>query len=143
MMNEATMKAIVTKQLGLVKWEEQLANYTSFKVGGVATCIVYPEDETKLIQLLKLLRAEQIKYKVLGNGSNVIFSDKPYEGVIIKLDRFQGLQREETVVTVGAGYDLMKLAYQLSNLGLSGLEFATGIPGTVGGAIFMNAGAYK
>jgi UDP-N-acetylmuramate dehydrogenase len=80
---------------------------------------------------------------VIGNGSNVIFSDKPFDGVIIKLDSLNHLTIDDIVVNVGAGYNLMKLAYKLSKMSLSGLEFATGIPGTVGGAIYMNAGAYK
>jgi UDP-N-acetylmuramate dehydrogenase len=120
-----------------------MSKYTTYRVGGEASLIVYPSNTNKLIKLIEILRSNNINYKVLGNGSNVIFSDKLYEGVIIKLDAFDDLKIDDTVVTVGAGFSLMKLAYKASKMGLSGLEFATGIPGSVGGAIYMNAGAYK
>ena len=76
-------------------------------------------------------------------GSNLIFSDDLYEGVLIKLDEFNDLKIEDTTITVGAGYSLIKLSLKTANLGLSGLEFAAGIPGTIGGAVYMNAGAYN
>lgn len=123
--------------------EVPLSKYTTYKVGGIASLIVYPNSVDKLITLIKVLRENKLEYKVLGNGSNVIFSDKPYDGVIIKLDSFDDLKIDDTVITVGAGYNLMKLAYKMSKMGLSGLEFAAGIPGSIGGAIYMNAGAYK
>lgn len=120
-----------------------MSKYTSYHIGGEASLIVYPDNATKLIKLIEILRENNIKYKVIGNGSNVIFSDKEYDGVIIKLDSLNSLTIDDTVIKVGAGYNLMKLAYKLSKMGLSGMEFATGIPGSVGGAIYMNAGAYK
>ena len=85
----------------------------------------------------------KIKFKILGNGSNLIFSDEKYEGVLIKLSEFNNLEINDTVVTVGSGYNLVKLSLKTARMGLSGLEFASGIPGTIGGAVFMNAGAYK
>ena len=88
------------------------------------------------------MKENEIKYKILGNGSNLIFT-KYYDGILIKLDEFNTLEINDDIVIVGAGYSLVKLSYKVANLGLSGLEFASGIPGTVGGAIFMNAGAYK
>lgn len=120
-----------------------LSKCTTYRVGGHASVMVSPRDVEKLIDLIKILKNNNIKYKILGNGSNIIFSDEYYDGVIIKLDNFNHLKINDTVVTVGAGYNLMKLAYTVSSMGLKGLEFATGIPGTVGGAIYMNAGAYK
>lgn len=120
-----------------------MKNYTTYKVGGKAICMVSPEDEDGLIKLLKYLRENKIKYKVLGNGSNVIFNDSGYNGVIIKLDNFNELKIINNIITVGAGYMLNKLALRVSRLGLTGMEFAAGIPGTVGGAVYMNAGAYK
>ena len=120
-----------------------MAKYTTYRVGGEAALIVYPDDASKLIKLIEILRENNVKYKVLGNGSNIIFSDAFYDGVIIKLDSINYLKIDDTVVRVGAGYNLMKLSYKLSQMGLSGIEFATGIPGSVGGAVYMNAGAYK
>ena len=120
-----------------------IKDYTTYKVGGRAICMAIPEDEICLIKLLKYLRKNKIKYKILGNGSNVIFNDSGYNGVIIKLDNFNSLKIINNKIVVGAGYMLNKLALRVSRLGLTGMEFATGIPGTVGGAVYMNAGAYK
>ncbi len=120
-----------------------LKDYTTYKVGGEAQALVIPYNEKELIRLIRYLKIHHIKYKILGNGSNVIFKDKEYNGIIIKLDEFDTMYLEGNKVTVGAGYSLQRLAMKVSRLGLSGLEFATGIPGTVGGAVFMNAGAYK
>ncbi len=120
-----------------------MKNYTTYRVGGKAICMVIPDDEDCLIVLLKYLNKNKIKYKVLGNGSNVIFNDSGYDGVIIKLSNFNSLKIINNKIIVGAGYMLNKLALRVSRLGLTGMEFATGIPGTVGGAIYMNAGAYK
>lgn len=142
-MNINIIKVIKQQKLGRILEDVKLANYTSYRVGGCAKLFVYPNNIEKLIILIKLLQEYKVKYKVIGNGSNVIFSDQDYNGVIIKLDQFNSLKRDDNMITVGAGYNLKKLAYKMSKLGLSGLEFATGIPGSVGGAVYMNAGAYK
>ncbi|MGI6329989.1 MAG: UDP-N-acetylmuramate dehydrogenase [Bacilli bacterium] len=140
---EFIIKEIRKQKIGKYIENVLLSKNTTYQVGGKARLFVYPENVLKLIILIKLLKENKIKYKVLGKGSNLIFSDQDYEGVIIKLDKFDHLIRKGTVIKVGSGYSLIKLAYEMSRKGLSGLEFATGIPGTVGGAIFMNAGAYK
>lgn len=119
-----------------------LRDYTTYKLEGKALCVVMPDDINGLIRLLKFLREKNIKHKILGNGSNLIFSNY-YDGVLIKLDSFQNLEIVGNRIVVGAGYSLMKLALRVSRQGLTGLEFATGIPGTIGGAVYMNAGAYK
>ena len=137
------VKEIKNLKCGKVLDNVDLVNYNTYKIHSKAKCIAYPENEKDLIKLLKFLRENEIKYKVLGNGSNVIFNSSGYDGVLIKLDEFNKLEIKDTVIRVGAGYSLMKLALKTCRLGLSGLEFATGIPGTVGGAIYMNAGAYK
>ena len=130
-------------KIGKIIVDEPLKKYNTYKIGGNAKYIIYPKNEEKLIILLKYIKENNIKYKVIGKGSNLIFSSKPYDGVIIKLDEFNNLDIEDTIVTVGAGYSIMKLAIEMTKKGLSGLEFATGIPGSVGGAVFMNAGAYN
>lgn len=129
--------------IGKVITNKALKDYTTYKVGGMPICITIPDGINELIKLLKYLRRNNIKYMILGNGSNVIFNDSGYNGVIIKLDNFNDLKIHKNKVYVGAGYMLNKLAMRLCRLGYTGLEFATGIPGTVGGAIYMNAGAYK
>ena len=120
-----------------------LREYTTYKAGGKALAIVIPDDLNGLITLIKFLREKKVKYKILGNGSNLIFSDKGYNGILIKLDNFNKLEFNDNYVTVGAGYSLTKLSLRTARRGYTGLEFASGIPGTVGGAIFTNAGAYK
>ena len=137
------IKEIKQLHVGKVIEDYELKDHTTYKVGGKAICAVIPEDEKKLITLLSFLRDNNIKYKVLGNGSNVIFNDSGYNGVIIKLDNFNHLNITGNKIVVGAGYPLNKLALRVSRLGFTGMEFAAGIPGTVGGAVYMNAGAYK
>ncbi len=130
-------------KVGKVIADPKMSNYTTYKVGGNAIALVYPNDIKSLIKLLTYLKNNNVKYKILGNGSNLIFSDNKYEGVLIKLSEFDKLDIDDTIVTVGAGYNLIKLSLKVAKLGLAGLEFASGIPGTIGGAVFMNAGAYK
>ena len=119
-----------------------MKDYTTYKLSGKLSKVVYPKSVTDLQRLLRYLNDNDIKYNVIGNGSNVIFV-RDYDGVIIKLDEFNDLCITDEYVTVGAGYNLMKLSMKCAGLGLSGLEFASGIPGTIGGAIYMNAGAYN
>lgn len=137
------IKDIKNLHVGKVIDNALMSDYTTYKVGGKVICVVIPEDEDSLIRLLKYLRENNIKNKVLGNGSNVIFNNSGYDGVIIKLDNFNNINIINNKVIVGAGCMLNKLALRVSRLGLTGMEFAAGIPGTVGGAVFMNAGAYK
>lgn len=141
------MKKIVnlikSKNIGKVVLDASLKKYTTYKIGGVAKIICYPENIEKLIELIKILRENDTKYMILGCGSNVIFSDDEYDGVIIKLDEINKIEFIDNKVIAGAGASLMLLANLSVNKGYSGLEFATGIPGSVGGAVYMNAGAYK
>lgn len=131
-------------EIGKVEKNPLLSKYTTYKVGGKALAIVYPKNVDGLIKLLRLLKENDVKYKILGNGSNLLFSDSLFEGIIIKLSSFDGVEFfGNNKVRVGAGYSLIKLSLLTAKKGLAGLEFASGIPGTVGGAVFMNAGAYK
>jgi UDP-N-acetylenolpyruvoylglucosamine reductase len=132
----------IVKKHGKTIENIDLKEYTTYKVGGVAKLLVYPKNEKKLIELIKKLYENNIRFKILGNGSNLIFSDDGFDGVLIKLDEFDNLEINKNTVKVGAGYNLMKLSLKAVKLGLAGLEFAAGIPGTVGGAVFMNAGCY-
>ena len=120
-----------------------LKQYTTYRAGGIADYIVFPESIEQLKNLMSYLKEKNIKHKVVGYGSNLLFSDDGYRGVLIKLDALHTCEFYGTIVVVGAGYPLMKLAIKAAKLGLTGLEFAAGIPGTIGGAIYMNAGAYK
>lgn len=121
-----------------------ISKYTTYRVGGICRVMAYPADVSELIKLLKLLKSRNVKYKILGNGSNLLFSDKEYDGFLIKLNSFDTLTFfGNNKIKVGAGYSFIKLSLMAAKKGLTGLEFASGIPGTVGGAVFMNAGAYK
>ena len=142
------MKELIEKleqaDVGKIEKDVFLDKYTTYKAGGVARAIVYPKNEGQLVALLKLLKSENISYKILGNGSNLLFSDKAYEGVLIRLSEFSEIEFfGNNKVRVGAGFSLIKLCHLVAKKGLTGLEFAAGIPGTVGGGVFMNAGAYK
>lgn len=130
------------KRFGKVLENVSLEKYTSYKLKGNISYLVIPDNLDNLIKLINFLKTENTKYKVIGGGSNLIF-DGDYDGVLIKLDKFNELKIEDTKITVGSGYNLMSLALKTCRLGLTGLEFATGIPGTVGGAIINNSGAYK
>lgn len=137
------VKEIEQLHIGDVIPNVDIKKYTTYKVGGHAWALVSPYTVSDLQQLLRLLKDKHIKFKVIGFGSNLIFDDGMYEGVLIRLDNLDGLTIRDREITVGAGYSLMKLSLKTARLGLSGLEFASGIPGSIGGAIFMNAGAYN
>lgn len=125
------------------KCDEVLKKYTTYKVGGMAKLIVFPSNIEELKLVRKLINDNNLNYFVLGFGSNLIISEDDFCDVIIKLDNFNTMIINDTTVTVGAGYNLIKLSIQTANNSLSGLEFASGIPGSVGGAVYMNAGAYN
>lgn len=131
------------ESIGKIEKEVFMSKYTTYKVGGLATAIIYPKTVEKLVTLIRILKKYKIKYKVIGNGSNLLFSDKKYNGIIIKLNNLDNIEIVDNKITVGAGYQLIRLSMLAAKNGLTGLEFASGIPGTVGGAVFMNAGAYK
>ena len=136
------IKEIIARHLGKVLINEKISNYTTYRVGGKVRAICFPKDEKDLIELLKIIKERKIKFFILGNGSNVLFSDSMYDGIIIKLDNFKKINIQKNIIEVGAGYPLVKLSRDAMRAALKGLEFASGIPGTVGGAVFMNAGAY-
>ena len=140
---ENIINEIMKKNIGDIKVSPSLSRYTTYKVGGNASLIVYPKNVDSLISLMEIINEHDVKYFVLGNGSNVLFSDDLYDGIIIKLDKFDNIEFQNNIVKVGAGYSLIRLSIECAKRGLAGLEFASGIPGTVGGAIFMNAGAYN
>ncbi len=129
--------------IGKILEDVLLKDYTSYKVGGICKIMIFPKDISALVKLIKYLNKTEIKYMVLGNGTNVLFSDQVYDGVIIKLNEFTKIEARGNNIICGAGCQLMKIASMCCRKGYSGLEFATGIPGTIGGAVYMNAGAYK
>ena len=125
--------------LGKIEKDISLSTLTTYKTGGIAKLVVYPNNINNLKQLLKLIRKHNIKYFILGKGSNTLFSDKEFNGVIIKLDKLNNFEIKETEIYVESGMILSKLVQASIKNELTGLEFAIGIPGTIGGAIYMNA----
>lgn len=120
-----------------------MAQYTTFRVGGPADILVSPNSQEEVCTLLAAIQAEQVPCTILGNGSNVLVLDKGIRGVVLKLgNALNGLVIEGTRIRVEAGVLLSRLATAAADAGLTGLEFASGIPGSLGGAILMNAGAY-
>ena len=128
---------------GHKEYDVSLKKYTTYKLDTIARLIVTPKNIEDLKLIINTIKNNNLKYKILGNGSNLIFANDIYEGVLIKLTNLDHLKINGTKITVGAGYNLVKLAMKAANESLTGLEFASGIPGTVGGAVYMNAGAYK
>ena len=128
---------------GLCEYEK-LDRHTTLRVGGRARIMATPDSKDNFIQTVVLARTLGLEYKILGKGSNILVSDDDFLGVVIKTDKcLDYFSTKDTSLTVGAGASTIKLARDVAKLGLSGLEFVSGIPGTVGGAVFMNAGAYN
>lgn len=132
------------KNLDIEFYEDvSLKKYNTYRLDTIAKYLVFPDNKDNLRELLKFLVSENIRYVVLGNGSNVIFASDYYDGVVILLNKFNKLHISDSVVEVEAGYSLSKLALEVSKMGLSNLEFAASIPGYVGASVAMNAGAYN
>ena len=122
--------------------EEPMKKHTTFRVGGPADVLVQP-DETTLAAVLGLCRQHNVSYSFIGNGSNLLVGDKGIRGVVIEMtDPMGNIEVDGTKITAQAGAMLSKIANTAASNGLGGMEFAAGIPGSVGGAVVMNAGAY-
>ena len=122
--------------------EEPMKKHTTFRVGGPADVLVQP-DETALAAILALCRQYHVSYSFIGNGSNLLVGDKGIRGVVIEMtDPMGNIEVDRTKITAQAGAMLSKIANTAASNGLGGMEFAAGIPGSVGGAVVMNAGAY-
>ena len=128
---------------GEVVTEELMSRHTTFRIGGPADYFVTPHTKEEIRQVIRLCKEEEIPFAVLGNGSNLLVGDKGFRGVIIQLFKnFSDIIIEEETIYAQSGALLVRLANQAAEQGLTGLEFASGIPGTLGGAVVMNAGAY-
>ncbi|SFR84070.1 UDP-N-acetylmuramate dehydrogenase [Anaeromicropila populeti] len=131
-----------------IKKGEPLSKHTTFKIGGPADYFISPEKEESLSELIKVCNEYEIPFYVIGNGSNLLVGDNGFRGVIIEMqNQFSKIQIEPWEgatkrITAGAGIMLSKLSGEAARNALTGLEFAAGIPGTLGGAVAMNAGAY-
>lgn len=122
--------------------DEPMVEHTTFRIGGPADVFVTPGNAQEIVQVLDLCKELDEPYFMLGRGSDLLVSDAGYRGVIVSLERLNKLELHGTQVICGAGVTLKKVAAFARDDSLTGLEFASGIPGSVGGAVFMNAGAY-
>lgn len=141
------MKNIIDKLIEIagedqVKVNEPLSQHTTFRIGGPADYYVTPLDEEILLELIKYVRNNDINYYLKGNGSNLLVKDKGFRGVIIDISKLNNIDIEGNVIEASAGAFLKDIAKVALENSLGRYEFASGIPGTLGGAIRMNAGAY-
>ncbi len=140
---------------GNVRADEPMKLHTTFRIGGAADYYVTPQTEKQVTDVIAFLKKSDIAYIVIGNGSNILVSDDGFRGVVVELgdafgsyeivqDGMDGMQTglEDVIVRASAGMKLTRLGNQLAANGIAGFEFATGIPGCIGGAVRMNAGAY-
>ena len=124
--------------------DEPMYKHTTYKVGGPASIYLKVKDVDSLIKTIKYCGKHRVKYLVIGRGSNLLFSDREYEGLIISLNEcFNEIKVNGSTMIAQAGVPMISLSYQAAKIGLSGFEFMGGIPGSIGGGIYMNAGAYK
>ncbi len=142
----ALCAALTAQQLPFAQGEP-LAPHTTFKIGGPAAFWCTPRDAEQLRRTLQLCRENGVRVYLLGNGSNTLFDDAGFDGAVIDMRGLSGMENsgldtDAMRITAGAGQTLGRLCSKAQTLGLTGLEFACGIPGTVGGAVYMNAGAY-
>jgi UDP-N-acetylmuramate dehydrogenase len=142
------MKNIIEKIIQLigedfVLIDEPMRNHTSFKIGGPAKAVIQPDSIEKIQKVVSLLDQYKIKYYILGNGTNVLFPDEGYNGIVVKIaDSLSEIRIEGDKVYAQAGALLSRVSKMSARASLAGLEFASGIPGSIGGAVVMNAGAY-
>lgn len=137
------LEEIKKLKVGKIIENINLKDYTTYKTAGIGKLLIIPNNMDGLIKLLTYIKEKNLKHKILGFGSNLLFCNDSYDGILIKLDNFNGMEINKNRITVGAGFSLIKLSLIAARNSLTGLEFASGIPGTVGGAVYMNAGAYK
>ena len=140
---DALLRELNEYKVGTVKKDEELARHTTMKIGGPADLFIEPTSIEGLKKTMQLVQKYRVNWRAIGRGSNLLVSDQGIEGVVIKLgNNLKDMKLDGTQLTVGAGYSIVALAVLISKKGLSGLEFASGIPGSVGGAVYMNAGAH-
>jgi len=131
------------QEIGKVTTEEKLINHTTMKVGGPADVLVEPASIEKLQLLMTLINEHKVEWRAIGRGSNLLVSDDGIRGVVIKLGKgLDHVSINGTSILVGGGCSIIVLATKMAREGLSGLEFSSGIPGSVGGSVYMNAGAH-
>lgn len=135
-----TLEKITAKENILI--DEAMKNHTNFKLGGPADILVIPNTKDELVKIINAARSAEIPVFIIGNGSNLIVRDGGIRGLVIKLEKLRNMKVEGTTLIADCGAELKDLSKLALDNSLTGLEFACGIPGSLGGAVFMNAGAY-
>jgi UDP-N-acetylmuramate dehydrogenase len=136
-------KDLIEANIGKVLENEPLAKHTTMKIGGPAEIFIEPSNSEDLTKAFRIIKKHNANWRAIGRGSNLLVADKGIEGVVIKLGLgMDDFELNGETLTVGGGYSIIKLATIISKKGLSGLEFSSGIPGSIGGAVYMNAGAH-
>ena len=125
-----------------IKINEPMKRHTTFGIGGPADCFLIPETTEEMQRIIKEASKEEIPLFILGGGANLLVRDKGIRGLVVYTGRLQKIEKEGNLLHVTAGVPTIRVAEAAAQYGLSGLEFAGGIPGSIGGAVYMNAGAY-
>ena len=136
------LKELLIKDNINFKENEPLSNHSSFKIGGNADIYAMPKNADELIYILKSASSLSVRYFILGHGSNLLFDDDGYRGVVISSEAMNSVKIEDSKMTAECGALLTSCAVMAKDASLSGMECLYGIPGSIGGAVFMNAGAY-
>lgn len=139
--NNSVLHEALDAYPGEIRWNEPIAPYTSFKVGGPAEAMVFPKTTLEVSFLMNQISSHKLPWFILGGGSNLLVRDGGIEGVVLQLKHLQQIrEKDDGIIFAEAGVSFPKLSTTAKEKGFSGLEFAVGIPGTVGGAVVMNAG---
>ncbi|MED5794757.1 UDP-N-acetylmuramate dehydrogenase [Streptococcus anginosus] len=139
----STLEMLKSELNGIdIRFDEPLKQYTYTKVGGAADYLVFPRNRYELARVVKFANREQIPWMVLGNASNIIVRDGGIRGFVIMFDKLNGVAVDGYTIEAEAGANLIETTHIALHHSLTGFEFACGIPGSIGGAVFMNAGAY-
>lgn len=144
-MDNKTLKNIIAEKLrgGIIKYDEPMSKHTSIRIGGPCDAMVFPENIEDITNILKMCKNEKIPLIVVGKGSNLLVRDGGIRGIVLKIsENFCYTSVKNNILTAQTGALMSNIAYKAMSNSLSGLEFASGIPGTVGGGVYMNAGAY-
>lgn len=140
---QQVIQQLLSARVGEVLLDETLAEYTTWKIGGPADVLVIPDGARELAEAIRILHRHGQSFQTIGRGSNMLVADKGVRGVVVHLGRgLNYIRFDGNVVTAGGAVSLITLSVKAAKEGLTGLEFAGGIPGTVGGAAYMNAGAH-
>lgn len=141
-MLENNYENITVKYLDKIKFDENLSKYHTFRINGVAKLVIEPTKEEELVDIIKICKENNYKFNIIGNGSNILFENDYYDGILIVTKKLKHYEINDNKIKCLCGVSMPLIAHQALKNNLAGFEKLSGIPGTIGGAIKMNAGAY-